>query len=82
MTESRLYVIWSHEHSQWWAPDHCGYTGDIDQAGQYTEAEAADITLDHIPPGEEVAIRAHVAERHGNRGIWGIASPQESAVGK
>ena len=52
----RKYLIWSHEHRQWWGPGHCGYTASIERAGRYTKNEAADIVLDHYPPGEEVAV--------------------------
>ena len=72
MAHPEAYVIWSHEHKQWWAPNSQGYTSDIDRAGRYSESKTAEITLDHIPPGEEVAVREMVAERHGNRIIWGI----------
>ena len=70
MTEQ--YLIWSHEHGQWWAPNSQGYTSDIDHAGRYSKSEAAEITVGHIPPGEEVAVLEVVAENHGNRIIWGI----------
>jgi hypothetical protein len=35
-----IYVIWSHQHHQWWAPGHCGYVDDLADAGQYTAEEA------------------------------------------
>lgn len=55
------YVIWSHEHGQWWGPNHCGYTDDLAKAGRYSKAEAGEIVLDHIPPGDEVAMQVQVA---------------------
>lgn len=62
MSTTDLYVIWSHEHDMWWGPNHCGYTQHLDRAGRYTAKQAADITLNHIPPGEEVAVQSSVAE--------------------
>jgi hypothetical protein len=37
------WVVWSFEHNAWWAPDWCGYTPDLAQAGRYSEADARDI---------------------------------------
>ena len=50
------YLIWSHEHRAWWRAERLGYTPHIGEAGAYTFAEAAEIVLPHIPPGEEVAV--------------------------
>ena len=69
--DDRRFLIWSHEHHAWWRPAREGYTTDVDAAGQYTAEEAADITLDHFPSGEEVAVRAEVARRHGPCVVWG-----------
>jgi hypothetical protein len=44
--ESRDYVIWSFEHEAWWAPDRCGYTTLLEQAGRYGEAEAKQIVAE------------------------------------
>ena len=51
-----LFLIWSWEHRAWWAPNHRGYTVNVDEAGRYTVEEAARIVVDHWPPGEEVAV--------------------------
>ena len=59
------YVIWSHEHRAWWGPHHCGYTQELTKAGRYTHEEAADIVVDVIPPGIEVAMNEVVAANHG-----------------
>ncbi|MEO3869379.1 hypothetical protein ABGB18_11155 [Nonomuraea sp. B12E4] len=39
----KVYLVWSNEHGAWWRPNRCGYTGDLWQAGRYTEKEAAEI---------------------------------------
>ena len=66
----RHFVIWSHEHRMWWGPDRAGYVADLVNAGRYTFQEAADITVDHVPPGEEVAIDFEIAARHGSTVVW------------
>ena len=38
-----LYVIWSVEHTAWWAPNRHGYTRDIRAAGRYQRSEAREI---------------------------------------
>ncbi len=70
MTEK--FLIWSHEHKQWWRPNHIGYTDKVSEAGRYTEAEAGRATVHVIPPGIEVAVSEIVAERHNARLIYGI----------
>jgi hypothetical protein len=59
------YLIWSWEHKMWWGPNHCGYTPHLEEAGRYTEAEAAKITVGHIPPGEEIAVHENWAISYG-----------------
>ncbi|MEV6035994.1 hypothetical protein AB0L65_32905 [Nonomuraea sp. NPDC052116] len=39
----KVWLVWSNEHGAWWKPNRRGYTGDIWQAGRYTETEAAEI---------------------------------------
>lgn len=39
----KQYVIWSLEHDAWWAPDWCGYTRSLQEAGRYSEEESAKI---------------------------------------
>ena len=41
MTE--LFVIWSIEHTAWWAPNRYGYVRDVLLAGRYTRPEAREI---------------------------------------
>lgn len=55
------YVIWSHEHNKWWAANSSGYTDDLAQAGRYGFRFAADIALNTLPPGMEIAVREEVA---------------------
>lgn len=68
-----MYVIWSHEHQQWWGPDRAGYTSYLKQAGRYTAREAGDITVGVFPPGIEVAVDEGIAIRHGIDLIFGIS---------
>lgn len=51
-----LFLIWSWEHLAWWAPAQQGYTDKLAKAGRYSWEEAAEITVGHIPAGEEVAM--------------------------
>lgn len=39
----RVYLVWSNEHDAWWRPNRCGYTGELWDAGRYTESDAAEI---------------------------------------
>ena len=43
MMDDDLYVIWSIEHTAWWAPGECGYTTSLQDAGRYPRARAAQI---------------------------------------
>lgn len=40
------YLIWSEEHSGWWAPGSAGYASRMDRAGRYAAQEAAAIVAD------------------------------------
>lgn len=64
------YMIWSHEHGAWWMPNSSGYTSDAAQAGRYSYDEAAEIVMDVVPPGIEVA----VDERFHQHGVYGQVS--------
>lgn len=35
-----LFLIWSLEHTAWWAPDECGYTRVLAAAGRYRHGDA------------------------------------------
>lgn len=35
-----VYVVWSHEHSAWWATGGWGYTTVLDDAGKFSRAAA------------------------------------------
>lgn len=42
-TQEKKWLIWSVEHSAWWAPDSRGYIRDRKYAGKYSFEEAAEI---------------------------------------
>jgi hypothetical protein len=46
--DTDIYLIWSHEHRGWWAPDGNGYTHHLSQAGRYTKQDAMRICTDAI----------------------------------
>lgn len=35
-----VYLLWSQTHTAWWRPDARGYTGSLEEAGRFTEADA------------------------------------------
>jgi hypothetical protein len=46
------WLIFSHEHEVWWAPDEQGYTTDRDQAGRYDFDRALEICKEsNVIPG-------------------------------
>ncbi len=59
-----IYVIWSHEHHQWWRPDAMGYTPNLEEAGRYTREEAYKPVLNDVH-NNEIAIILQTAEEHG-----------------
>ena len=65
-----VFVIWSWEHHAWWAPNQQGYTEQLEQAGRYNFAEAADIVIGHIPAGEEIAVLLAEAEQRGSPKVY------------
>ncbi len=67
-----LYLIWSHEHGLWWGEAAFGYVETVREAGRYTKDQAAEITLDHVPAGEEVAVPQEHAMTHDRGAVWGI----------
>ena len=75
------YLIWSWEHDAWWRPARRGYTEDVAEAGRYTEAEAAEETVGHIPPGEEVAVDEVWALGRGRPPVYGV-KPATSGGGE
>lgn len=48
------YLIWSHEHRAWWAPDGAGYARQLSEAGHYSRAEALRICARAIPGGRRL----------------------------
>lgn len=70
-----LFLVWSWEHEAWWGPARCGYVREIGRAGRYSWDEAADITVGHIPPGEEVAVHEHWASHRGRPPAYGAQQP-------
>ena len=70
--KDQIFVIWSWEHLAWWTPNRCGYTEDLTLAGRYTFDEAADITVGHIPAGEEIAVVEAEALQRGRPRIYSL----------
>lgn len=68
-----MYLIWSHEHTMWWGPNERGYVTDVADAGRYTQEQAIEFVIDHVPSGEEVAVPEVTAQEHGRGGVWGTA---------
>ena len=68
----QTFVIWSWEHLAWWAPNRQGYTEQLEQAGRYSHAEAADIVVGHIPAGEEVEVLEAEALQRGRPRAFGL----------
>jgi hypothetical protein len=44
-----IYLIWSHEHGQWWRPGGHGYTPSPALAGRYNREDALAICIKAIP---------------------------------
>jgi hypothetical protein len=60
---SDLYVIWSIEHTAWWAPNRHGYVRDVLRAGRYSRGEAREIVRDaNIVSFEECMIPVECIE--------------------
>lgn len=74
-----LYLIWSHEHGLWWGPNERGYVESVRAAGRYSRAQVADIVLDHVPAGEEVAVPLVHALSDGRGAVWGIPDELKDA---
>jgi hypothetical protein len=60
------WVLWSEEHSAWWAPGEHGYTNSLRRAGRYSEARAKAIETKanrYLEPGDlhEIALPDPIA---------------------
>jgi hypothetical protein len=61
--EKREWIIWSIEHTAWWAPAERGYTKDRTEAGCYTYEQAlailrgANMGLDPEDPPSEAMVK-------------------------
>lgn len=67
-----MYLIWSFEHQQWWAPNEQGYTYDLLNAGRYTAEQAGRIVTNSVM-AEEVAILENLAFQLGEptvKSLW------------
>ena len=67
-----MYLIWTHEHGMWWKPERMGYTTEVEEAGRYSFITVAEIVIDHIPAGEEVAVREQDAVEKGRGAVFGL----------
>lgn len=43
------WLVWSHEHRQWWRPGRWGYTPRLSEAGRYSHADALAICQKAVP---------------------------------
>ena len=43
LTIATAWVVWSHKHHAWWAPNRAGYVRSLAYAGVYSEEEAREI---------------------------------------
>jgi hypothetical protein len=66
------WLIWSNEHSAWWAPNSCGYVKERSKAGRYELMDALTIVADanqHLPdnaaPDETMVAENVVVVRRG-----------------
>lgn len=50
------YLLWSQRHAAWWKPGAAGYTGQLDEAGRFSEAEA----VRHVVASAQSGIRDKV----------------------
>lgn len=70
--DGRYYIqkidCWQGDSVVWWAPDRCGYTFRLDQAGVYEEDEARRIERLR---GEELAIPCSIANVAATRHVTG-----------
>lgn len=64
-----IYLIWSFEHRQWWAPNRAGYVSIVEQAGRYTPDDVAEILANDIMR-EEIP----VAEADADNNKWPATS--------
>lgn len=44
-----IYLVWSHEHSAWWAPSGLSYVRQLSQAARFTHARAMQICINAMP---------------------------------
>jgi hypothetical protein len=56
-----VYLLWSNKHNAWWRPDSCGYTDKVEEAGEYTEAEAVGKVVASANSGRLDQVTAMVA---------------------
>lgn len=46
------YLIWSNQKGMWWRPGKRGYTGNLEEAGRYSEPSAKAIVADATLNGQ------------------------------
>ena len=69
---NQRYLIWSHEHGAWWAPNQYGYVRDITKAGRYSRIDALHICVDamtghppKLPPPEIMVLESDMETVYG-----------------
>jgi len=65
-----VYLLWSNKHSMWWRPASWGYTEDIDEAGRYSQDEAAERVIQSAQCGllEQVTCMVAAPDNWSRRG--------------
>lgn len=59
-----VYLLWSNKHSAWWGPDARGYTDSIEEAGDFTQAEAVEAVVRSAGCGDRSQVTLMVAAPH------------------
>lgn len=56
-----VFLLWSNKHDAWWRPAARGYTSNVEEAGEYTEAEAVSRVVQSSLCGDRTKVTLMVA---------------------
>lgn len=71
-----IYLLWSNKHEAWWRPAGWGYTDSIEEAGDFSQAEAVDAVVRSAGCGDRNQVTLMVAAPHN----WSPAPPKVEVV--